>query len=89
GGAFLMSAMNGPKANFLLLNGTWCVGRPLLITRVPGGTSGSASVTVDLTSVYGGSMIQPGETRTFQFIYRDSLNNQNPYVSSAVSVTFQ
>ena len=84
-----MSAMNGPRANHLLLNGTWCVGRPLLITRVPGGTSGSVSVTVDLSSVYGGAMIQPGETRTFQFIYRDSLNNQNPYVSSAVSVTFQ
>jgi hypothetical protein len=30
-----------------------------------------------------------GTTPTFQCIYRDSLNNQNPYVSSAVSITFQ
>ena len=89
GGVMAVSALDGPGASFLQLNGTWCAGRPLLVASVPPGPGGEITLPVDLGLPYGGAIIQPGETRTFQFLFHDFLNDSAPYTSNAVTVTFQ
>ncbi len=62
------------QANLSFGNGTRCVGGTVVRFPVQYTSGGAANLSVDLTSLPGGASIGVGDTRNFQYWYRDPAN---------------
>ena len=85
-GQFILSTT---AQNFPLGNGTLCLGQPLLRLGSTVGNSwlqGAVGFELDLTTLPGGTVLQPGQTWYFQYWYRDAGSTN---FSNAEAVTFQ